>query len=274
MAITGLHLSRDPGGDINEGDILTLTTIWGNQDNLLHTLVIEWGDGTSSTYLVPSAPAYIISRAHTYTTSGVFEVLVRVSAGSSHVIAGMSVAVINIPPAITSVIGNLDNSTRVVVVDFTFTCAGVGNNFYATLEWGDGTSTQYWYGAPGSYSVSHTYQTIARRQITLIIVDTDGGTIHQHFYPLATYYENVDDTSTSIMGFNGVIMYHDSIDTPAQAIINFNCIPFYHMSSYSIGQSNIVASGVADYVSVLILPKDLECAKVGNIPFEQLILPN
>jgi hypothetical protein len=279
MAITGLTVSRVPTGDIDEGSSIALTVAWTNSVAGTHTVAITWGDGDSGTFSVPNGSPYSEIYYHVYRDNGLFNILANVSSGSSSALDGLDVTVDNVPPVINSVAGDLNNSDGIVDVLFTFsdvsdrdTTAG----HTVVINWGDGLSDSYSLVA-GTYTRSHTYASFPsgslsyRRRLRLTVTDKDSDSDTELFYPVVTYYDDVDDTGLGVTDFYGIVTYYDDPDDTGIVDPFFDGIPFYSFDAEGEASSTFVSAALVGHASVFIVTADAECDKIGNIPFTQLV---
>lgn len=285
MALSSLVLSRTPSGTVYEGGVLTLNMTWHNSSNdinLSQLIEVTWGDGAIEAYIVPATPWLPISHdfarsfTHSYPTEGSVSIIVRIScSGAAAISKSITFAVTNVAPSILSVSGDL-GSDKVVDVTYAFSDPGAAifDVYHITLSWGDGTSSSYVKSAAGTYTSSHTYSsTSVKHLITLTIIDADGASISQSFYPITTYHDVIDDNGSSVFDAYAIISYYDSIDDSGATDIVVDGIPFYDFTASGYTSSLVSELAVVDFTSVFII-NEVECSKVGTIPFEQLIPPS
>jgi hypothetical protein len=151
------------------------------------TATIDWGDGTTSAGTVSgSNGVFTISGGHTYADEGnlpVIATLVRTSDQETGTSSG-SVAVGEadaLSAQGTTLTGNQGQPfTNVTVATFTDTdTAALANDFVATVDWGDGTTTAGTVaGVNGAFTVSgtHTYTTSGPDTVTVRVADDAPGT--------------------------------------------------------------------------------------------------
>ena len=283
MAITDLTLSRTPAGSVYEGGEVILTAHWHNSGSATQVVEIDWGDGSHEAWLLPAVlPGLPVPHTFTRTFSHYFgaansvAVIVRVSSGIDNASSSISFSVSNVAPTITASGDLLSDGT----VNIQYNISDPGSLFfeiyYIQINWGDGSSTNYVKSA-GAHTSSHTYAAMLnKRLITISIVDSNGqvvgdGTATYSFYPVASYYDIVDDSGSGNVSVGALITYYDTIDSSGTIDVVVDGTPFYDLTADGITSSTMSLAAVVDFTSVLILDYEIECSKVGLVPFEQLI---
>jgi hypothetical protein len=154
------NLSDD---DIDENDSTTLSGSFTDPGALdVHTVTIDWGDGSSDTVVTLAIGARTYSASHTYLDDDgddTYAVAITVNdddAGSDT--ASASVAVHNVAPSLgtatpTSPVNESDSSTLAGI----FTDPGTLDTFILVVDWGDGVIASYPLGTSRTFSVSHQY---------------------------------------------------------------------------------------------------------------------
>ncbi len=177
---------------INEGTTVTLVNVTysdpGNSGP--HTIVIKWGEGPLTEYVVDGSSG-TITGSHDYTVVGNFPVSVAVINDQNVVGTGnFSVQVLNVPPTINPIA----NETAGVGAPFTlggvtFTDPGTKETFTSTINWGDGSplsigavsTTVTPTGTTGSVTGNHVYTTAGIYDGTVTVTDSNGGVGTQNF---------------------------------------------------------------------------------------------
>ena len=165
--------------------------------------------------------------------------------------------------------------------------------------------------AGGYGEVHHTYTSYAAdasyaRIISVVLCDGDD-CITDVICPNTTYYNNIIDYAYGVVNSSSAITYYDTIcqdgglaglysfdldelyalgldqlyytdtsgcyGTIAIGYMYVDAIPFYILTADNIATGGMDASAIADYTSVLILKEDIQCRRVGMIPFETLVSP-
>jgi hypothetical protein len=149
--------------DIDENDATTLSGSFTDPGALdVHTVTIDWGDGSSDTVVTLAIGARTYSASHTYLDDDgddTYAVAITVNdddAGSDT--ASASVAVHNVAPSLdtaspTSPINENNSST----LAGTFTDPGTLDTFTLVVDWADGVTASYPVGTSRTFSVSHQY---------------------------------------------------------------------------------------------------------------------
>jgi len=177
--------------NINENDIATLTGQFIDPDMLdSHTLVIDWGDGSSDTFILSVGDRSFLAE-HQYLDdepSGteaddyLIQVLLTDDIDGQDT-ASATVTVNNLAPEIITFSTNSggcggDTNQREVSIFAEFTDAGTLDSHIATIDWGDGTITTGQItetGGVGAVSASHTYVDGGIYEIKLTVTDDDTG---------------------------------------------------------------------------------------------------
>jgi Bacterial Ig-like domain (group 1) len=185
ISATGTTVSGTEGASFS-GTVATFTDPDTSATASEYAATIEWGDGSSSTGTVSGSDgSFAVSGEHTYADEGSYEIKVTISdvdnegnkatAGSTANVADAALAAAGVSPAPVS-----PQSFSGAVASFTDANTGSSiEDFTATIEWGDGSSsTGTVSGSGGSYGVSgsHTYTGTGYFTITVHIVDDGGST--------------------------------------------------------------------------------------------------
>jgi len=238
---------------------------------------VMWGDGTSYYGSVTVGGLTHIVLWHVYYANTSYNIRVTVWQGSSTGSAGAFVYANSIAPTITVAGGQLNNKTGWVDVNYTFTDTDTSATYTSVITWGDGSSHHLPLSSPGTYINSHLYSSYAsdssyRRLITIKITRNDNKYDVSSFYPVTTYYDNVDDVAEGAADWYGVVKYHDTIDDIAACAVVVDGIPFYFPDADGTAESDLRAVAHIDHASVFVVGLDIQC-KPTNIPFEELIPP-
>jgi cyclophilin family peptidyl-prolyl cis-trans isomerase len=164
------------GTPITNATVATLSDadFTAQASNLMAT--IDWGDGTTSTGTVVARTgttgAFNITGSHTYTSTGTFNAVVTIkeltAPSGSQPETTTATNVITITNRLAAQGGSITASAGIPLTNktiATFTDAdttATANNFTATIDWGDGTTTVGTIsGSSGNFSVAgtHTYST-------------------------------------------------------------------------------------------------------------------
>lgn len=163
----------------------------------LHTAVIAWGDGTTSTGTIGySGGVGTVSGSHVYADNGSYTVTVTIT--DRYGLSGTrtsTATIANVAPSATPAAaqtvaaGQAMSLTLANFSDpgFTFAPAGTLETFAVSVNWGDGSAVQS--VAPnvtngsagtattGSVPGSHTYAAAGSYTVAVTITDDDGGTV-------------------------------------------------------------------------------------------------
>ncbi|MFM8289704.1 MAG: beta strand repeat-containing protein, partial [Planctomycetaceae bacterium] len=148
------------------------------------SLTIDWGDDTSEPgILVPNSGTSggTIANTHRYADNGTYTVTLTLTDGITTVTDSFMVTVTNADPAA----GTLSGRTAAVrgqVLPFSlpFTDAGVADTHTATINWGDGTTsdgTVTGGSGAGVVAGSHMYTATGTYTVVVTVTDDDGGTV-------------------------------------------------------------------------------------------------
>jgi hypothetical protein len=173
---------------INEGSTATLTGNIVDPDPLdTHTLVVNWGDGSSAQTFTFGAGALPFTLSHRYVNNppgqpnGSFPITVTVTdAPGASGTGSTSVQVNNVAPtvgAITAPLAPVQVGTA-ISTSASFTDPGVLDTHTAVWSWGDNTTsagTVTEANGSGSVAGSHTYAADGVYTVTLTVTDQDGG---------------------------------------------------------------------------------------------------
>ena len=170
------------------GLIATFTTSATNLTAASFTAEITWGDGSTSAGTIQADPAggFEVIGANTYADTGFYPVGVTITSKSGAQTTTTSDANVSAAPITAGAlpIAGAERSTvGGMVAEFSTTDPTLGaSNFVATIDWGDGETTQGTVGtvAGGGFSVSgtHAYGLSGTYPVTVSIASTEGaGTV-------------------------------------------------------------------------------------------------
>ena len=176
---------------INENGSTTVSGAFADPGTLdIHTVTINWGDGSPSTVQTLTVGARAYSASHQYlddnptgTASDNYSIGVTVTDDDLGQATGStSVTVNNVAPTITSFIGTTSFSGPLVFVPSTFTTTftdpGTQDTFRAEFNWGDGSPVQTVAPFTSGQKVDHIYTTaICGGVVTVKVIDDDTGNV-------------------------------------------------------------------------------------------------
>jgi Ca2+-binding RTX toxin-like protein len=185
---------------IQEGGSISLAGSFGDVDqSATYTVVVEWGDGASSTLELSDGAYDFMGISHTYLNNQAgqpgYTVSVTVlDAEGGSATATTQVSVENVAPVLeggsVSVTGSAvrpGEAGQPVQLSGAFGDLGTLDLHSITIDWGDGSTTssaaqashfstlQISGGGSGSFTAGHVYATGGIFQIAVIVADHDGG---------------------------------------------------------------------------------------------------
>jgi 6-phosphogluconolactonase (cycloisomerase 2 family) len=181
--ITELSLDQ---AEIDENGVITLIGAFSDPGTLdTHRVTIDWNDGNVETLLIDlgsrnfSASHQYLDDNPTGTSSDVYNISVTVlddDMGTN--IATTELKIENAPPEIISLsVGPpLMAEGGVVTLNCAFTDPGTLDTWNATVDWGDGTTTEIAGLSADPFESTHTYARGGMYEITLNLSDDDIGT--------------------------------------------------------------------------------------------------
>lgn len=188
--------------------------------NILYSVTVNWGDGTSNTTLSVSNPPApngcvgtctfnVSGAAHTYAEEGSHTLSVTVNTTNSPTTSGTGTVTVTVADAalhVSSVgaASAIEGTTTGTLTLATFTDAdptGTNADYTATIDWGDGSPTSNGtitnpftgtFGVTGSHTYAEELLGTATYTITVTISDTGGAST------IATTHASVGDNSFAI----------------------------------------------------------------------------
>ncbi|TWU05296.1 PKD domain protein [Symmachiella macrocystis] len=148
-----------------------------------HTIRVNWGDGSADSLIQLTASETTFTATHRYlddnptgTPQDIYPVTISVvdnNGGSSQ--QQLTVTVQNVAPQITTLLTKPDavEEGSPLVLDGTFSDVGSLDTHTATINWGDGTSSNVAAGG-GLFSGEHTYVDSGVYTIAVTLTDDDG----------------------------------------------------------------------------------------------------
>ncbi|QDT49187.1 PKD domain protein [Symmachiella dynata] len=154
----------------------------GSRDT--HTVSVNWGDGSAASIIQLAARETTFTATHRYlddnptgTPQDIYPVTVSVvdneNSGSQQ---QLDVTVQNVAPQITTLTTKPESVEEgsPLVLDGTFSDVGSRDTHSATIDWGDGSSSNV-SAAGGIFSGEHTYVDSGTYTIAVTLTDDDGG---------------------------------------------------------------------------------------------------
>lgn len=167
-----------PDGIVDEGSMFMSAGWIADADSPTYTAVVDYYDETGAQPLLLN-PGNTFDLSHSYGDDGVYTLLVTVFNGDVEYGSDVAnVTVNNVPPSIESlsvIPSDPVQSGDPIELVVLFSDPGILDMHTATIEWGDGTSTQYSLEAGTTIiSDSHIYTNAGEFVIVVTIVDDDG----------------------------------------------------------------------------------------------------
>jgi DNA/RNA endonuclease G (NUC1) len=152
-----------------EGSSVALDASASTDPDVGDVLTYAWtfGDGNTGIGAAPS---------HTYTDNGIYNVSVIVtdSKGAADT-ASASISISNANPVVASFSGATILPGETYAASGTFSDAGSGDTWTATVNYGDGSGVQPLTLTGNSFSLSHTYASAGSFSVTVVVTDDDTG---------------------------------------------------------------------------------------------------
>jgi hypothetical protein len=180
-------LSLDAEASLNEGDVLEIIGSFADSDDDEWTATVAYGDGTEIQSLALNADK-TFALNHVYADNGTYVVTVRVndSQGCS-TLDDLVVTVHNLSPSLDAGVNQAVSEGSTVLALSTFNDSGSLDTHTATINWGDGTATEYGvvnespagppgstFGLDGSVLGTHAYADNGTYTVTVTVTDDDG----------------------------------------------------------------------------------------------------
>ena len=166
---------------VNEGETpsLQLATFTDPEPSDVHTATIDWGDGASTAGAVnESGGSGTVSGSHAYADDGSYTVAVTVTDDVGNADTdGLTIIVSNVAP---TVIAGPDRTAAAgaenEIDTLRFADPGTADTHTATIDWGDGVTTQPTINAQvKALAGVHTYESTGLFAVTITVTDDDGG---------------------------------------------------------------------------------------------------
>jgi ELWxxDGT repeat protein len=172
-------------GEAFHGTLAIFTDPVGAQPASTYTAQVDWGDGSTSAGTVVATPqGFVVAGAHTYAEEGTYTVTVNVTKGGGQ--PNTAMATIKVADAPTwagrvyqrTTEGQTFTGTVATITDGS--PLGKVSDFTATIQWGDGTTTNgtVTQTGPGKFAVhgGHTYAAAGTYTVTVTARDAGGAT--------------------------------------------------------------------------------------------------
>ena len=170
--------SEPPEFDGFEGDERPLDFSFTDLTVGTHSIVVDWGDGTTTTFL-PNVPSDTISTQHTFADdSDLVKVKVIVTSTGACVTSASVIAHIDNLPPVASPLSGPSGGVRNQPLLFagSFTDPGALDVHTVLVTWGDGTTSLAEVNpATRTFSAIHAYETTGTRSVTYTVADDDLG---------------------------------------------------------------------------------------------------
>ncbi|HYR83883.1 MAG TPA: PKD domain-containing protein [Terriglobia bacterium] len=183
VSITSLGVSPTA---ISENGVATLSGVLSDPESSVHTVTINWGDGTASTTINLDPAVVEFYANHTYkddnptgTASDVYTISVsatdNIGAAATRT---TTITVNNVPPVVSGITPGTANPGVSATFAASFTDAGTLDTHTCQFSWGDsgtgpGTVTET--NGSGSCNAAHTYSAVGSYTVTVTVTDDDGG---------------------------------------------------------------------------------------------------
>lgn len=180
-------------GPYDESALASISGTYSDTGTLdTHTVVIDWGDGSEPDHIALVAGGSAFSAEHTFTDdnptgTGSDDFTVRAyllddDTGRSHELQTI-VTVNNVAPAFVDVAVTSETENSQTILSGTFSDSSIEDSFMLKVNWGDGSSDTYSYGAGATeFLESHVYlddspsgTAADSYSIDIQILDDDGG---------------------------------------------------------------------------------------------------
>jgi hypothetical protein len=164
--------------EAKEGDAISVVVLFTDPGADEHSVEIRWGDG--DILLVASAVSPAVSpvkAVHVYTDEGAYNVTAVVTDddGISDSVTD-SVVISNVSPQVNAGVDQAGFLGENMTILTTFSDPGTADTHVATIEWGDGFSSNGVVdGEAGTVKGSHIYDVSGTFETTVTVSDDDGG---------------------------------------------------------------------------------------------------
>jgi len=183
VSITSLGVSP---AAINENGVAQLSGILSDPESSVHTVTINWGDGTANTTLNLDPAAVEFYSSHTYkddnptgTASDVYTISISATDNiGAPATRTTTITVNNVPPVVSGITPGTANPGVSATFTANFTDAGTLDTHTCQFSWGDsatGSGTVTETNGSGSCSAAHTYSSNGSYTVTATVTDDDGG---------------------------------------------------------------------------------------------------
>ncbi len=177
---SGFRASR---AEIAEGSPLDIDMTFRDPGVLdSHSGTLHWGDGAVDAAVLDYAEgAGTVFGSHAYSDDGEHLLVICLDDnGGARGCAELPVSVHNVAPSVQGIPGLSVHRGLATVLDLaTFTDPGVLDTHFATIDWGDGSSSDGFViteNGVGSVQGSHAYTASATYTVEVCVTDDDGGT--------------------------------------------------------------------------------------------------
>ncbi len=167
-----------PPSNVGQDSPAVINVTFSDYGNQSHTATVNWGDGSGNQSVPVSGNDF--SSGHNYQSPGTYTVtVVVVDSQGATTTQTLTITVLNVVP----VVGTVSFPSTVAVsnsvpLSATFTDQGVIDTHTATINWGDGHTTNGVVSeshGSGSVSGSHAYAAPGSYTVTVSVADNDGG---------------------------------------------------------------------------------------------------
>lgn len=179
-------------GTSDEGAPAAIEVVFSDPGILdTHSVQVNWGDGTSDTYLNASSPLAV---AHTYVEDGNYSVLVTVTDDEGAAGGDAGTQVVLNTPAVVQTITGLEAPILIgttMTAGAAFTDQGITDTHTASWDWGDGIvdpGVVSETNGSGTVQGTHTYSATGVYTVILTVTDDDGDS-GQSVFQYAVVYD-------------------------------------------------------------------------------------
>ncbi len=167
-----------PPSNVGQNDPAVINVNFNDYGNQSHTATINWGDGSGNQSVPVSGNNF--SSGHNYQNPGTYTVTVTITdSEGATTTQTLTITVLNVAP----VVGTINFPSTVATTNSNslsvdFTDQGTADTHTATINWGDGQTTNGVVtesNGSGSVSGSHAYAAPGPYTITVAVTDDDNG---------------------------------------------------------------------------------------------------